>query len=371
MRYQLKDVDSIPTPALVFYKEAIKENIALAIKIAGNIERLRPHIKSHKTVEIPRMQAEAGITKFKTATISETEMLAVDGFEDIVLAYPLVGPSIVRFARLVKTYPHAQFAALTDSFDVVPQISRAAVQEGITIRLLVDIDPGMHRTGVSFEKTADLFKLIACSKNLVACGFHIYDGHNHDQNPSKRMELAKEYHKAAMDIKQELESGGFPVETIIMGGTPSFPCYAQLPNIELSPGTCFLNDFGYGAKFKDMHFRYAALLLTRVVSTPAGMVTLDLGYKAVASDPAPHDRVHLVYPDGDNLIPIDTLFVGQNEEHLIFAANIDAKPGDLFYALPTHICPSSALYENILAADNEGHITEQWQVRSRKRILSI
>jgi D-serine deaminase-like pyridoxal phosphate-dependent protein len=372
LQYELKSLEDIATPALVYYKGLIKENIDLAIRAAGDVSRLRPHIKSHKTVEIPRMQLEAGITKFKTATIAETEMLAANGFKDIVLAYPLVGANIARFAKLVKAYPDSRLSALTDCPDMVAQISRSAESQGVTIRLLVDIDAGMHRTGISFDQTAALYRQIAASKNLQAVGLHVYDGHNHfDKIPAVRENNAKQYYAAAMKIKNELEKERFAVDMLIMGGTPPFPFYAKLPDVELSPGACFLNDYGYGNKFEDIPFRFAAVLLTRVISAPAGFLTTDLGYKAVASDPAADNRARLVRPKGGELQFINFKFQGQNEEHWMLEADIDARPGDVLYAIPTHICPTSALYEEILVADDTGNITERWQVRSRKRKINI
>ena len=371
MQYELKSIEDIATPALVYYKGLIKENIDLAIKAAGDAKRLRPHIKTHKTLEIVRMQEDAGITKFKTATIAETEMLAMNGVKDIVLAYPLVGANIARFAKLVKTYPASRLAALTDCPELIPAISRAAGKEGVLVRLLVDIDAGMHRTGVPYEQAAALYRQIAVAENLEAAGLHVYDGHNHfDITPDARNANAKEYYAAVIKVKDELEKNKLPVETVIMGGTPPFAFYAKLPNIELSPGTCFLNDYGYGSK-EDIPFRFAAALLTRVVSTPAGFLTTDLGHKAVASDPIAENRAHLVRPRGDELQFIDFKFRGQSEEHWMIEAEINAKPGDVLYAIPTHVCPTSALYEEILVADDNGTITERWQVRGRTRKINV
>jgi len=371
MQYELKSLEDIATPALVYYKGLIRENTSLAIKTAGGAGRLRPHIKTHKTLEIAQMQREAGITKFKTATIAETEMLAMNGFTDIVMAYPLVGANIARFAKLVKAYPASRLSALTDSPELLPLISRAAVNEGVELRILVDIDAGMRRTGVPFEEGASLFRQISAAKNLSAAGLHMYDGHNNYSNAADtRNANAKEYYTALMKVKDELEKDKFPVETVIMGGTPPFPFYAQLPDVELSPGTCFLNDCAYGKK-ESLPFRFAAVLLTRVVSTPAGLLTTDLGAKAVATDPAAENRAHLVRPNGDKLEFVDFKFRGQSEEHWMIEAKINARPGDVLYAVPTHVCPTCALYEEILVADDEGNIAESWQVRCRTRKISI
>ena len=86
--YALKDTSDIFTPALVFYKELIRRNIARAVEIAGSPSRLRPHAKTHKTREIVRLEIDAGITKHKCATLAEAEMIASCGVADVLLAYP-------------------------------------------------------------------------------------------------------------------------------------------------------------------------------------------------------------------------------------------------------------------------------------------
>src|SRR5438046_1282807 len=96
----IADVDS---PALLFYCERIVENIRRAVKLIGDPKRLRPHIKTHKCPQILRLQLEAGITKFKCATIAEAEMAAQSGSPDVLLAYQPVGPRARRFAKLIET----------------------------------------------------------------------------------------------------------------------------------------------------------------------------------------------------------------------------------------------------------------------------
>ena len=94
--YQIKDASKIITPALVVFREMLDDNIRHMIEIAGDVSRLRPHCKTHKTVEVVKLQAELGITKQKCATFAEAEMVANAGCKDVFLAYSLVGPNIAR-----------------------------------------------------------------------------------------------------------------------------------------------------------------------------------------------------------------------------------------------------------------------------------
>src|SRR5438552_10802452 len=107
----VRDTSGIFSPALLFYKDLIRRNIAEAVRIAGDPERLRPHVKTHKTREITRLALEAGVTKHKCATLAEAEVLAGCGMPDVFVAYPMVGPNCRRFAALARAYPATRLSA--------------------------------------------------------------------------------------------------------------------------------------------------------------------------------------------------------------------------------------------------------------------
>jgi D-serine deaminase-like pyridoxal phosphate-dependent protein len=159
-----------------------------------------------------------------------------------------------------------------------------------------------------------------------------------------------------------------PVPKIVAGGTGSFPIFAQIedPALELSPGTPVLYDAGYSHMFPDLEFSPAALLLTRVISLPgSNRLTLDLGYKAVASDPPLERRAF--FPT----LP-DAKLVGQSEEHLMLETSEASKfsLGDPLLAVPWHVCPTTALHRELIVI-KEGEVLDRWQVTARDRRISI
>ncbi len=368
--YLLTDPNSVLSPALLFYKDVIRQNLASAIAIAGGPERLRPHVKTHKTREIVRMQLEAGVTKHKCATIAEAEMLASCSVNDVLLAYPLVGPNCARLARLVKAFPGCQFSTTADHSASVAELSQAMQSAGQTVDVLLDVDVGQNRTGIApGPEAVSLYEQIARSPGLKPGGLHVYDGHLHQEDPTERHAAVHRQLDAVLALCSQLERKHLPVPRLVMGGTPTFPIYArlQLPGLELSPGTCFLHDHGYGSKFADLAgFTPAALLLTRVISRPTpNRLTLDLGYKAVASDPPAGKR--LVILDVPNVTP-----VLHNEEHYVVETPAADKfpPGSVLYAVPTHICPTVALHKQALVVE-QGTVTERWDIVARDRVLTI
>ena len=183
--YELKKTEEIISPSLIYYVDIIRKNIEKAIEKAGSPERLWPHVKSHKSLDLVKLQMEYGITKFKTATVAEAEMVAEAGAEQIILAYPLVGPNIGRYIKLAKAYPNSHFYAIGDDAGQLSGLSEACEREQIRMDVLVDVNMGMNRTGVSIEKLEALCRFAAELPGIRLAGLHCYDG-SHEQDFEKR-----------------------------------------------------------------------------------------------------------------------------------------------------------------------------------------
>lgn len=370
--YRLTDEHAIASPALVFYPRFIRANTARLLAMAGNADRLRPHVKTHKTVEITRIQIELGITKFKCATIAEAEALAIAGATDVLLAYPVLGPTSERLAALSWKYAEVAFAAVVDSAESLEGLGAAAENAQRTFNAYLDLDVGQHRTGVAVGPQAfELAERLAHTRDLHFSGLHAYDGHNHQESIAERESAVNQSLKTVSGFRDELQAKGIKGLKIIAGGTPAFPQYAartDIPDLECSPGTYVLHDQGYGSRYPDFDgITPAATLLTRVVSKPGGnRVTFDLGTKAVAADPPQAKRVHLLdFPD--------YTIVAHNEEHLVVETADAAKIhiGSVHYAWPWHICPTVALYEFASIADDKNHIVDRWNIVARNRTITI
>jgi D-serine deaminase-like pyridoxal phosphate-dependent protein len=365
--YFVRNSAALPSPALLVYPEKIRSNTAMAVSIAGKPDRLRPHIKTHKTEQIVHIQREAGIRKFKCATIAEAEMLARCGAKDVLLAYQPVGPAILRLGELCRAHADVSFQVIADDRRIAAELSEKFSQAGLKIEVLLDIDPGMGRTGVPPDDNAAEFYLeLGKLKGIVPGGFHCFDGHNNQEDPEERMSAAEDCLAALNRLKDRVERKGGKVPRLVMGGTSTFPCYAKFEHLELSPGTCFLHDWNNLKRYKDMLFQPAALLFSRIVSKPgAGRITLDAGSKAIATDP-PAERGIVFNAEG-----LKPLF--QSEEHWVFEAEDCRrfKVGDELYILPTHICPTFALHQNVRVVAASGDWVDTWPVTARDRKLTI
>ena len=367
--YAIADTSEIISPAIVLFHEVLERNLSRMVRIAGDSARLRPHCKTHKMCEVISRHVAHGITKFKAATFAEAEMLVSAGIRDVFLAYNIVGPNIARAVQFVEAFPDVTFSVTADHARPIAELGAAMATANQNIDVLLDIDAGMHRTGVSPGTEAqELYRQIVEQRGLRPGGFHVYDGHQHQTDIEERRAAVLSNWEAVARLRDDLVRESCPVPRIVVGGTGTFPVYASVeePTIELSPGTCVFHDMGYDKIFPDMHFEPAALLLTRVISRPTkDRVTVDLGYKAVASDP-PADR-RVVFPEIS-----DARLVLQNEEHLVIETSAAERfqPGDELLAIPYHICPTTALHQQVCVI-RDGRLAERWNVVARDRKLTI
>ena len=363
--YALRDASSLVSPALIYYRDIILANTRRIIEMAGGADKLWPHVKSHKTGEMVCLQIDLGITRFKCATIAEAEMTAKAGGGKIILAYPLVGPNVSRFLRLAADYGQVNFYAIGDDLRQLEILSTEAGKMGTQANVLVDVDVGMHRTGVPIDKLQGFYEAATALKGIALRGMHCYDGHLHDADFNIRKARVGEIDNQVMKIKETLERKGLDCGLMVMGGTPTFPCRTGKADMCLSPGTCFIGDWGHLKKFPDMDFPPGAAVLTRVVSHPTGeSFTLDLGCKGIASDPAGERGTIAGMEEAKPLF--------QSEEHWVFSlpAGQQLPPiGSVCYVIPAHICPTSALYPQIIVA-RDGEITGEWQVNARDRKIN-
>ena len=364
--YTVDNVADLPSPALLVYPDRVSQNIRRMIDIVGDVRRLRPHLKTSKLPEVVRLHLDQGVTRFKVATIAEAEMAAGAGAPDVLIAYQPVGPNVARFVRLAQAFPSTRFAAIVDDAATVSHLSDAAVAAGVALPLLVDLDGGMHRTGIAAgPRAVELYRSLATRPGLRAAGLHMYDGHVRATDFEARRRASDEAFAHVQAMLDALTAAGLEVPSVVAGGTPTFPIHAARPGVECSPGTTVFWDAGYAATLPDLPFVPAITVLSRVVSAPApNRLCLDLGHKSVASE-NPHPRVILFGLE-------DATAVGHSEEHLVLETPraADFPVGTALYGVPWHVCPTVALHDEAVVI-RDGHADARWKVVARARTLTV
>lgn len=363
--YLISNIENIDSPALVIYKERVIKNIATAIAMVDNIKRLRPHVKTNKCRETVQLMMDGGINKFKCATIAEAEMLGMIRATDVLLAYQPVGPKLKRFITLIKKYPDTKFSCLVDNIETAKIISNAAEGNDLHIDVYIDINIGMNRSGTAPDKVAEICQALNSYKNINAAGLHAYDGHFRSADFEQRKIDCDNAFTVITDLRKKLKNLEFdPV--IIAGGSPTFSIHAKRKDVECSPGTFIYWDRNYQQSCKEQNFEIAALVIARVISLPGeNKVCIDLGHKSIASENELHNRVFFLNAP-------DLKFISQSEEHLVAEAPTGHayKPGDVLYGLPFHICPTVALYERGLVAE-DSTIAREWKTIARDRKIEV
>lgn len=362
--YKINNVDQIDSPALVVYPQRVSENIELAKQIAGSVGKLRPHVKTNKMAEVCQMMLEAGITKYKCATIAEAEMLGMIEAPDVLLAYQPVGVKIERLLKLVQAYPKTKYSCLIDNEGNAKAISELCKKNNLHLDVYIDLNIGMNRTGIKPENATDLAKKIATFDNIQLVGLHGYDGHIHDEDVQQRQKASDLSFALTEKVFNEIKPL-FPHPLVmVMGGTPTFPMHLHRHDTELSPGTFVFWDWGYKYMLKDLPFQYAALVISRVISiVDEAHICIDLGHKSVAAE-NPLPRVHFL--NAPKAKP-----TSQSEEHLVLEVTDSSsfKLGNVLYGVPVHICPTVALYEKAHVIEN-GQQTTDWKVIARNRSIN-
>ncbi len=364
--YLLVDTTNIITPSLLVYPHRIERNIRLMVEMAGGTDFLRPHIKTHKMAEIVQLQMQHSIQKFKCATIAEAELLAQCEAQDILLAMQPVGANMTRFFTLMETYPNSEFSTLVDNHKTLDAFISKCVSRNTKIALWMDINNGMNRTGIQVgEKAKALYKKMATNKYIYAKGLHTYDGHIRNEDINERKKACDSAFEPVLKFKEDLDKEKLGPIEMVAGGSPTFPIHNKRPGIESSPGTTLLWDERYGISFKEMKFLTSAVLITRIVSRPApGLLCFDLGHKSIAPE-MEFPRVRIFGLENCEQI-------GQSEEHLVLQCeNADTyEVGDVFYAIPMHICPTVAKYDTVSTVEDH-KITGTWKVAARNQKIKI
>lgn len=365
--YKVENEAQLDSPSLLVYKARVQRNIELMIEMAGSAESLMVHVKTNKMPAVVQMLLRSGISRFKCATIAEAEMVCQAGGGYLVLAHQLVGPKIQRLIALRKAFPQVYMASLIDCREAAQAHQQAFEAAGLVADVLLDVNNGMDRSGHPLnEKLLPLYQRLQQYPNLRCHGLHVYDGQWRNTDFKERKERIDADFKAIDELVAAIKKTGLPAPMLVAGGTPSFTSHLLRTETYCSPGTCVFWDWGYKEKLSEQNFDFAALVLTRIISKPAeGIITVDMGHKAIAAENELDKRIRFL-----NLS--DYELSGQSEEHgVLKVKNWEAlSVGDVLYGVPYHICPTVNLYDEAYVVER-GRVEATWEIPARRRKITI
>ena len=357
---------TLQTPCLLLRDETFQANVQkMALHCRNQRINLRPHAKTHKSGRVAQVQVQGGAVGICCATLADAEILA-EHVDSILITSPVVGDAnLVRLCKLQERL--TELVCVVDNRNVAKLLASLCDAEH-PMKVLLDVDPGMHRTGVEPGNTAVALAVqMHDSPTLQFLGMQCYAGnlmHVHDL--STRRARVEELWGRVATFKTELESRGLPCTTVTGGGTGSYDldCRSGILT-ELQAGSYPFMDIEYAdiewASSPRLPFEQSLFVLTTVVSAnTTGHATTDAGLKAFATDSVP-PKVRKGLET-----PAEYFFKGDEHGGLLFEDDdyqIDV--GTQLLVSPPHCDPTINLYESIHVVDNAYQIVDSYPIDAR------
>lgn len=370
---------SVPeTPCLVVDEPLARENIARVqqgVNAAGC--QLRPHIKTHKMPYFARLQLEAGAAGITCAKVSEAEVMADGGAEDIFLAYPMVGDFRIKRALALSQRVRRLILAV-DSLAGAKALSDAAAAAGLPLEVRLEVDTGARRTGVLRDHAVDLAKAVAALPNLRLTGIYTFKSLVLHGAPTQDNDAAgKEEAQLMYDAAQAIRAAGVEVQDISVGSTPTWRQAAETGLVtEVRPGTYIFGDWMLTREHCATFDQIAVRLYATVVSTPApGYAILDGGTKTfpmdIPLDAEPYHYPGYAIPIGKDGQPDWNLQLRRmNEEHGILTAQngeTGLTVGQVLELVPIHVCTAVNMQNHVFVA--QGGVLRPMDVAARGMLV--
>ena len=367
MRSELDmNVYKASTPAVVIDLDIVERNLAkMAAYCSAHDLALRPHTKTHKTLEAAQMQLSRGAVGLTVAKVGEAEVMAQSGTREILVAHPIVGDEkIERLAALAKD---TRILVAVDSLRAAEGLARIALQRGVVFEVLAEFDSGSKRCGVNAgEDAATLGKAIAALRGVRLSGLFTYFG----SVWGEEQERAREVQRAGADVAATLaafRAAGLSTEIVSAGSTPAAELSHLVQGItEIRPGTYIYNDLNTYYQGLCSLEDCAVRVVTTVVSTAVpGQVIVDAGSKTMSSDACSSGPRSCF----GRLMEREGVLKKLNEEHGYVSA--DDLPtfevGQVVTVVPNHVCTCINMHDEVLLARG-GRVVGTWRIAARGKV---
>jgi D-serine deaminase-like pyridoxal phosphate-dependent protein len=351
--------EELETPCLLIDLDRMERNLArMAEFFRGKSAKLRPHAKTHKSPIIAHKQLKLGAIGITCAKLGEAEVLVESGIRDILIANQIVDRA--KVSRLAQMARLAQLIVAVDQSQNVEDLAEATRHHGSRLRILIEVDIGMHRCGVPpGEPALDLARKVKAQKSLEFAGLMGYEGHAVlKPTLEERAKLARKAVGELIETRRFLERAGVEVPIVSAGGTGTYTTTGTLPGVtEIQAGTYVFSDakrIQIGVDFEP-----ALSVLSTVVSRPKpGVVVLDGGMKSISQDLGPP-----IFRDLPNLA-----FARLNAEHAVAeireGSGFDLKVGDKVELIPSYGDTTINLHDAYVGL-RQGRVETVWPVAAR------
>jgi|SRR5438128_704475 len=364
----MRRLHDLETPVVLVDLDVLDRNIArMAESARSRSVRLRPHAKTHKVLEIGRRQVEAGAAGLSVAKTSEAEVFAEAGFDDLFVAYPVVGADKAR--RLLALAERLRRLAVgVDSVEGAATLAGVFREANRVLDVMLKVDVGLHRVGVLPERARETAGRLADLPGLRLRGIFTHAGQGyHEERPEGVTAVARHEGSTMAAVADELRRAGIAVEEVSVGSTPTARAAMAQPGVtECRPGNYVYHDGSQVALGTCAREDCALTVLATVVSVPApDRAVVDAGSKTLSSDPLRPRPGGYGQIDGRR-----SRIQRLSEEHGV----IDVEGGDTFRVgervriLPNHACVVSNLHDRLFGVRDEA-VEAEWRVDARGRVF--
>jgi D-serine deaminase-like pyridoxal phosphate-dependent protein len=362
----MRTIDQLDSPAVLVDLDVVERNISTMAKRAEGLGvELRPHAKTHKTVEIGRKQLQAGAVGLSVAKVGEAEVFADAGFEDIFVAYPVIGAQKAR--RLLGLAERIRLLVGVDSVEGATGLAAPFQAAGRELEVRLKVDVGFHRVGVAPDKAVETARRIAEVPGLRLEGIFTHAGQSYRaDSPEAVAEVGRHEGETMVEVARQLAASGIGVTSVSVGSTPTAPHAMKVSGVtECRPGNYVYHDATQVSLGTCRRDDCAMTVLATVVSTPApDRAVIDAGSKTLASDPLRPGSGGFGWIQGGS-----SHLARLSEEHgVIEVAEADRYAiGDRVRVLPNHACVVSNLHDRVYGVRGEG-IEAELAVAARGRV---
>ena len=353
-------VERIDTPSPIVLLDVMQRNIERMQGFAAEHDLdVRPHVKTHKCVEVGRRQVEAGAVGITAGNVGEAEVFAAAGFDDIFLAYP-VWPSGTKGERIRRLAQTARMRVGVDNAAAIDALADAMGDEPDRLQVVVEIDCGARRSGAPPEAAGDL-ALAARKRGLVPAGVYTYPGHG-SAGPGSRAPAAQDQEVRAHHRGTQLHRRRGHAEVVSAGSTPTVAFSTGSVITEIRPGEyvfCDLDNTRLGACAEDQIALFVAA--TVVSDWVPDQVILDVGTKALGREGNPEKGY-------GGVAGAKAVLARLNEYHGFLAVPAgESRPsvGTVVPVVPNHVCPVVNSFEELIVTDSAGTMLQRWPVAAR------
>ncbi len=361
-------ISELETPAVVVDLDVMERNLSrVADYCRAHQLLLRPHTKTHKIPELAKRQIASGATGITVAKLGEAEVMLDAGIDDILIAYPIVGPQ--KTLHLARIAERARIRVSLDSIDAAREISAAATRQGSKIGVLIEMDVGFERCGLSDER--DLVILahqITALPGLEFKGLMFFPGH-FGVEPDERTKLRAQVNEFLERTIAAFERAGIPLAIVSGGSTPTAYEGGHFYGVnEVRPGTYIFNDRNTVAVSAATLSDCALSVVVTVVSTAVpGHAVVDGGSKTFS-----YDRFQGGDGRGFGIVKEDPAAEVErfSEEHghlNIGRSERSYRVGDRISIIPNHVCTTINMHDEIYGVRGE-EVQEVWRVAARGKL---